>query len=114
MPDNSPGPGAGMKFLRSTPVNVFQSALNSVAPHFRVRGETLFIAQGDPFTQVAIDLRQVSAHKSPGVGTLHVRLFRGRWKPYSLEGFRPSEIAKLRALLTRWEKQNHQKHETVA
>jgi hypothetical protein len=95
-------------------MNVFQSAVNLVAPHFRVRGDTLFIAQGDPFTQVEIDLRQVSAHKLPGLATLHLRLFRGRWKQYSLDGFRSSEISRLRALLTRWEKQNHQKHETVA
>jgi hypothetical protein len=95
-------------------MNVFQSALNLVAPHFRVRGYTLFISQGDLFTQVEIDLRRVSAHKLPGVATLHLRLLRGRWKQYSLEGFRPSEISRLRALLTRWEKQNHQNHEGVA
>ena len=94
-------------------MNVFQSALNSVAPHFRVRGHTLFIAQGDLFTPVEIDLRQVAAHKLPGVTTLHLRLFRGRWKEYSMESFRPSEISRLLALLTRWEKQNHQKHEDV-
>jgi len=95
-------------------MSVFLSALNSVAPHFRVRGDTLFISQGHPFSRVEIDLRQVAAHKLPGLATLHVRLFRGRWKEYSMEGFRPSEISRLRALLTRWEKQNHQRHETVA
>jgi hypothetical protein len=95
-------------------MNVFQSALNAVAPHFRVRDHTLFIAQGDPFSQIEIDLRQVAAHKLPGLATLHLRLFRGRWKQYSLEDFRSSEISKLRVLLTRWEKQNHQKHEALA
>ena len=94
-------------------MNVFQSALNAVAPHFRVSGPTLFITQGDPYSQIEVDLRQVAAHKLPGLATLHVRLFRGRWKEYSMDGFRSSEIARLRALLTRWEKQNHQKHETV-
>ena len=92
-------------------MNVFLSALNSVAPHFRLRGHTLFISQGHPFNQVEIDLRQVAAHKLPGVATIHLRLFRGRWKEYSMEGFRPSEISRLHALLTRWVKQNHQKHE---
>lgn len=91
-------------------MNVFQSALNAVAPHFRVRGHFLFIAQGDMFNQVEIDLRQVAAHKLPELMTLHLRLFRGRWKQYSLEGFRSSEISRLRTLLTRWQKQNHQKH----
>jgi hypothetical protein len=95
-------------------MNVFQSALNAVAPHFRVRGHTLFIAQGDLFSQVEIDLSQVAAHKLPGLATLHLRLFRGRWKQYAMEGFRPTEISRLRALLTRWEKQNHHKHEAVA
>jgi hypothetical protein len=59
-------------------MNVFQSALNAVAPHFRVRGQTLFIAQGDPFSQLEIDLSQVAAHKLPELATLHLRLFRGR------------------------------------
>jgi hypothetical protein len=95
-------------------MNVFQSALNAVAPHYRVRGHSLFIAQGNPFSQIEIDLRQVATHKLPGLATLHLRLFRGRWKEYSMEGFRSSEISRLRALLTRWEKQNHQKHEAVA
>jgi hypothetical protein len=95
-------------------MNVFQSALNAVAPHFRVRGQILFIAQGDPFRHVEIDLSQVAAHKLPGLATLRLRLFRGRWKQYSLDGFRSSEISRLRALLTRWEKQNHQKREAVA
>lgn len=88
--------------------------MNSVAPHFRVRGDTLFISQGHPFSRIKIDLRQVEAHKMPGLARLHLRLFRGRWKEYSLESFRPSEIPRLHALLTRWEKQNHQKHATVA
>ena len=94
-------------------MNVFQSALHAVAPHVRVCGHSLFIAQGDPFSQIEIDLRQVSAHKLPGMATLRLRLFRGRWQQYSLAGFRPSEISRLRALLTRLEKQNHQKHEAV-
>lgn len=54
-------------------MNVFLSALNAVAPHFRVRGQTLFISQGHPFSQVEIDLSQVAAHKFPSVATLHVR-----------------------------------------
>jgi len=92
-------------------MGVFLSALNAVAPHFRVRGWTLFISQGHPFSVVEIDLRQVAAHKVPGAASIYVRLFRGRWKEYSLEGFRPAEISKLRALLGHWQKQNHQKHE---
>jgi len=92
-------------------MNVFQSALNAVVPHFRVRGHTLFIAQGDPFSRVEIDLRRVAAHKQPAAAMLHLRLIRGRWKEYSLDGFRPAEISRLRTLLMRWEKQNHQKHE---
>jgi hypothetical protein len=95
-------------------MNVFQSALNAVRPHFRVRGHSLFIAQEHLLGQCEIDLRQVAAHKLPQLSTLQLRLFRGRWKEYSLAGFRSSEISKLRALLTRWEKQNHQKHEATA
>jgi hypothetical protein len=95
-------------------MSVFLSALNSVAPHFRVRGHTLSISQGHPFNQIQIDLRQVAAHKLPGVAKLRLRLLRGGWKDYSMEGFRPSEISGLRSLLTRLQKQNHQKHEAVA
>ena len=73
-------------------MNVFQSALNAVAPHFRVRGHALVIPQGDPFSQTELDLSQVAAHERPGLATLHLRLFRGRWKQYSLEGFRSSEV----------------------
>jgi hypothetical protein len=94
-------------------MNAFQSALNAMAPHFRVRAHSLFIAQGDPFSQVVIDLRQVAAHKLPGLATLQLRLFRGRWKQYSLDGFRSSEILRLRSILTRWEKQNHKKYEAL-
>ena len=83
-------------------MNVFQSALNAVTPHFRVSGHSLFITQGDPFVQTEIDLRQIAAHKLPGLSTLHLRLFRGRWKEYSMARFRSSEIAKLLALLTCW------------
>lgn len=90
-------------------MNVFLSALNSVVPHFRVRDHVLSISQGHPFAFLVIDLHQVAAHKLPGVATLHLPLFRGRWKEYSLDGFRPAEISSLVAVLTRWEKQNHQK-----
>jgi hypothetical protein len=95
-------------------MNVFVSALNAIAPHFRVRGHTLLISQGDLFSRTGIDLRQVAAHNLPGMITLHLRLFRGRWQQYSMEGFRSREVARLCTLLTRWEKQNHQKHEPEA
>jgi hypothetical protein len=95
-------------------MNVFVSALNAVARHFRVRGHILLISQDHPFSQTEIDLRQVAAHKLPGPATLRLRLFRGRWTEYSMDGFRPREIARLCALLTRWERQNHQKHEPEA
>jgi len=95
-------------------MNVFSSALNAVAPHFRVRGHRLLISQGHPFSQTEIDLRQVSAHKLPELRTLHLRLFRGRWQKYSMDGFRPREVCLLCALLNQWEKRNHQKHESAA
>ena len=88
-------------------MNVFLAILNSVAPHFRVRGHTLLLSQGHPFTRVEIDLRQVAAHKLPGLSTLRLRLLRGQWASYSLAGFRLAEVTALRALLTRWEHQNH-------
>lgn len=95
-------------------MSIFLAALNSVAPHFRVRGDKLLLSQGHPFSRVEIDLREVAAHKMPGPATLRLRQFRGRWASYSMQGFRPAEITALRALLTRWERQNHQRHEPDA
>jgi hypothetical protein len=95
-------------------VNVFLAALNSVAPHFRVRGHTLFLSHGHPFDRVEIDLREVAAHKMPGPATLRLRRLRGRWESFSMEGFRPSEVSALCALLTRWERQNHYRREPNA
>jgi len=92
-------------------MSVFLAALNSVVPHFRVRGHTLLLSQGHPFSRVQIDLRQVAAHKMPSPATLRLRLFRGRWTSLSMDGFRPSEVAALSALLTRWERQNHQRND---
>ena len=90
------------------PMNVFLAFLNTVAPHFSVRGHMLLLSQKHPFDRVEIDLRQVADHKLPGLTTLRLRLLRGRWADYSLADFRPSEITALRALLTRWERLNHQ------
>ena len=95
-------------------MSVFLAALNFVVPHFTVRGHSLFLSQGHPFSRVEIDLREVAAHKLPRTETLQLRQFRRRWTSYSMQGFRPSEIAALRALLTRWEVQNHQRHEPSA
>jgi len=95
-------------------MNVFIAALDSVVPHFRVRDGTLSLSQGHPFVRVQIDLREVAAHKLPGPATLRLRLFRGRWTSFSMQGFRPAEIAALCALLTNWERQNHQRHEKAA
>ena len=89
-------------------MTVFLVVLNAVAPHFRVRGHKLLLSQGHPFTRVEIDLRRVAAHKLPSISTLRLRLLRGRWESYSLAGFRRSEITALQALLTHWERQNHQ------
>jgi len=92
-------------------MSVFLAALDSVVPHFRVRGTTLLLSQGHPFSRVEIDLRTVAAHKVPGLAILRLRLFRDRWMSYSMQGFRSSEISALCALLTRWERQNHHHHE---
>lgn len=90
-------------------MSVFLAALNFVAPHFRVRGDTLFLSQGHPFNRIGIDLRTVAAHKMPGPATLQLRLLRGHWVGYSMEGFRLSEITALCALLARWETLNHRR-----
>jgi len=37
-------------------MTIFLAALNSVAPHFRVKGHMLFLSQGHPFTRMQIDL----------------------------------------------------------
>ncbi|MSU33321.1 MAG: hypothetical protein EXS25_11855 [Pedosphaera sp.] len=50
-------------------MNVFLAALNSVAPHFRVRGHTLRLSRGHPLERVEINLRGVAAHKTPGPAT---------------------------------------------
>jgi hypothetical protein len=92
-------------------MSIFLTALNSVAPHFRVRGHLLSLSQGHPFHRVEIDLRKVAAHKMPGPATLRLRLFREHWRSFSMEGFRPSEVSVLCALLTRWERQNHLRSE---
>src|SRR5437660_4393832 len=92
-------------------MNLFLAALNSGVPHFRVRGDTLLLSQGHPFSRTKLDLRQVAAHKLPSQLCLQVRLLRGRWMEFQLDGFRPAEIVRLRALLTRWQRQNHQRHE---
>lgn len=95
-------------------MNIFLAALNRMAPHFRVRGTTLWLAQGHPFSNVHIDLTQVAAHKIPAPGSLRLRTLRGRWADYSLAGFRPGEIARLRRLLTHWQRRNHAKHDPEA
>ena len=73
-------------------MNVFLAALNTAVPHFRVRGNRLFLSQGHPFTRTELDLRQVAAHKLPSQLCLQVRLLRGQWMQFRLDGFRPSEI----------------------
>lgn len=88
-------------------MNVFPAALHRFCSHVEVRDHILLLSQGHPFTRVEIDLRQVSAHKFPGPGTLRLRLLRGQWESYSLEGFRPFEIDGLIELLERWERMNH-------
>jgi len=95
-------------------MSIFLAAVDSVVPHFRVRGHTLLLSQGHPFSRIEIDLRGVAAHKVPGLATLRLRLFRGRWMSYSMQGFRPPEISALCALLTRWERHNHHHHEQRA
>jgi hypothetical protein len=95
-------------------MNVFLAALNSVVPHFRVKGDTLLVSQGHPFSRVRIDLREVAAYKLPGPAAIRLRLFRDRWMSLSTEGFRPSEVAALCALLNRRQRQNHQKHDPDA
>lgn len=90
-------------------MNVFLAALQSVVPHFRVRGYMLLLSQGHPFSRVAIDLRDVAAHKQPGPLSLRLRMFRGRWVSFSMKGFRPGDVTALRALLSRWEILNHQR-----
>ncbi|MBA4148662.1 MAG: hypothetical protein H0X66_11160 [Verrucomicrobia bacterium] len=95
-------------------MNVFLAALNSVVPHFRVRGHMLSVSQGHPFSRVHIDLREVAAYKLPGPAAIRLRLFRGHWMSLSTEGFRPSEVGALCDLLNQWQKQNHQKHEPQA
>ncbi len=88
-------------------MNLFLVILNALVPHFRVRGHTLWLSQGHPFSRIEIDLRQVAAHKLPDLFTLRLRLLRGQWATYSLTGFRSAEIAALQEVLTRWERQNH-------
>lgn len=89
-------------------MNPFVAALNSVLPHFRVRDSTLVLSQGHPLTLFEIDLRRLAAHRMVSVSRLQLRLFRGRWKEYSLDGFRPSEVKRLMTVLTRWERSNRQ------
>jgi hypothetical protein len=95
-------------------MNPFFAALNSVAPHFTVRDHALVLSHGHPFNRVEIDLRTVAGHRMPGPATLRLRQFRGRWTTHSMNGFRPSEIQGLQALLTAWEKRNHQRQEPYA
>jgi hypothetical protein len=92
-------------------MNLFLAALNTAVPHFQVRGEKLLLSQGHPFTRAELDLRQVAAHKLPSQLCLQVRLLRGRWMQFRLDGFRLSEITRLRSVLTYWQRQNHQRHE---
>lgn len=92
-------------------MNVFLAALDATVPHFRVRGETLFLSQGHPFSQVALDLPRVAAHKLVSPLRLHVRMLRGRWMQFELDGFRPAEVRRLRALLTSWQRRNHLQRE---
>ena len=93
-------------------MNVFSVALNGVLPHFRVRGDKLLLSQGHPLNRTEIDLRQVAAHKLPSPICLQIRLLRGRWVQYQLDGFRPAEITRLRSLLTARQRQDHLRHET--
>jgi hypothetical protein len=90
-------------------MNVFLAALHRFCSHVEVRGQTLLLSQGHPFTRIAIDLRQVAAHKLPGPETLRLRLLRGRWQTFSMAGFRPTEIDALIEALERWERENHRK-----
>jgi|GEM_PF-1340935 len=91
-------------------MNIFLSALNAMVPHFKVSGHKLLLSQEHPFIRTEVDLRLVAAHKIPGMTKLHLRLFRGRWEQYSLQGYRPQEISNLCALLSNWERENHRKH----
>ena len=81
-------------------MNLFLVILNAWVPHFLVRGHTLWLSQGHPFSRIA-------AHKLPDLFTLRLRLLPGQWTTYSLAGFRTAEITALRAVLTRCERQNH-------
>lgn len=88
-------------------MSVFLSALNAVVPHVRVRGHTLLLSQGHPFTTVEFDLRRLAAHKQVSPTVIRLRSLRGRWTEFSLDGFRPAEIRRLRGLLDHWEQSNH-------
>lgn len=92
-------------------MNVFLAALNRVLPHFSVRGDRLLLSQGHPFSRTELCLPQLAAHKEPSPLCLQVRLLRGRWLQFCLDGFRPSEITRLKAVLLHWEQQNHRRHE---
>mgnify|MGYP000923939766 CR=1 FL=1 len=41
-------------------MSVFLAALHLVVPHYSVRGHTLLLSQGHPFSRVEIDLRRVA------------------------------------------------------
>src|SRR3954468_17954762 len=56
-------------------MSMFLAALNSIVPHFRVRGHILFLSQAHPLSRIEIDLRRVAAHKMPGPAALRLRFF---------------------------------------
>jgi hypothetical protein len=77
-----------------------------------LRGRAEVVSVDIEDTRAEIDLRQVAAHKLPSPMCLQIRLLRGRWVNYQLDGFRPAEITRLRSLLTKREHQNHLRHES--
>jgi hypothetical protein len=90
-------------------MNIFLAALNQAVPHFKIRDGSLLLSQGHPWSRMQLDLGQVAAHRVPSPLRLQIRLFRGNWMDFSLDRFRPTEVVRLRRILTDSERRNHQR-----
>jgi hypothetical protein len=89
-------------------MNIFLTALNQAVPHFKIREGLLLLSQGHPWNRTRIELNKVAAHRLPSPLRLQIRLFRSKWIDFSLDGFRPEEVIRLRRALLEWERKNHQ------
>ena len=89
-------------------MNIFLAALNQAVPHFKIRDGSLLLSQGHPWNRARLDLCHVAAHRVPSPLRLQIRLFRGSWMDFSLDGFRPAEVVRLRRILRDSERKNHQ------